>query len=39
VNLPWDIRQVAGLYFTKLRHVSAGVRLSEREEYSLIRLC
>ena len=39
VNLPWDIRQIAGLYFTKLRHVSAGVRLSEREENSLIRLC
>jgi len=39
INLPWDIRQVAGLYFTKLRHVSAGVRLSEREEYLLIRLC
>lgn len=36
VNLPWDIRAETANYFTKVRHVRAVCRLSEREEEVLV---
>jgi len=39
VGLPWDIRVEGGIYFSKLRHISAICRLSQREEMILVSLC